>query len=241
MKMFLPVFTFLGLLLVGVAQAEEKSPWSHESEASVVQVTGNTESESYSAKQKTSYTFDANALIATGRYLQTKASGTETAKSWEAAIRYERALSDLFSIYLQHGAESDVYAGYTQRDNTDLGGKYHLIKTEEENLLAEAGFRHSKIMSSVSDETSYVNYGRFYSEYSRKINSTLSAKAWVEYLPNFKDSEAYLVNYEGSVTAMMTQIFSLKTAYLVKYHNKTVLPDEKKEDKTLTVSLVAKF
>lgn len=234
---------FLSLLMIvgGFAHAEEKPAWAHESEASVVQVTGNTESESYSAKQKTTHNFDENSLIATGRYLQTKAANVETAKAWEAALRYERALSDYFSIYIQHGAESDAYAGYVQRDNSDVGGKYHFIKSDPENFFSEIGYRYSKVIPSTSADTEYVSYGRAYLEYSKKLNETVSGKLWVEYLPNFKESEAYLVNYEGSITAMMTQIFSLKTSYLVKYHNLTILPDEKKEDKTLTVSIVAKF
>ncbi len=49
--------------------AQEKAPWSHESEAAIVKVGGNTESESYSAKQKTSLTRDKNLWVATGRYL----------------------------------------------------------------------------------------------------------------------------------------------------------------------------
>ncbi|MES3038341.1 MAG: DUF481 domain-containing protein [Bdellovibrionota bacterium] len=221
--------------------AEEKPPWAHESEASIVKVDGNTTSDSYSAKQKTSYRFDLNIISASGRYLQTKASGSETAKQWDATLRYERELSDLWSLFIQHGAESDPYAGYVQRDNSDIGGKYYLIKTDPETLFSELGVRSTKTISSVSNNVDYSTSCRLYIEYSKKINESVSGKFWVEYLPNFKDSDAYLVNYEPSVSVMMNQVFSLKIAYLVKYHNLTLTAAEKKEDTTFTTALVAKF
>lgn len=224
-----------------ISQAQEKSPWTNESEASIVKVDGNTTSDSYSAKQKSSYKFDLNTFTAAGRYLETKSGRTEIAKQWEASLRYERELSEKWSLFVQHGAESDTYSGYTQRDNTDIGGKYFFIKTDIETFLAEAGIRNQKTMSSISDDVNHSTSGRIYSEYAKKVNDTVSGKFWVEYLPNFKDSDAYLLNYEPSLSVMMNSVFSLKVSYLVKYENKTATPTEKKADTTFTTSLVAKF
>ena len=221
--------------------AQLKSPWSHESEAAVVKVNGNTASESYSAKQKTIYKVDSNSLAIAGSYLQSKALGTETAKAWDVSLRYEKALSEIWSAFIQQGSESNTYAGYLQRDNTDVGGKYTFIKSETENAFLEAGARSTKTLSSQGFATKTENFGRLYTEYTRKINASVSAKAWVEYLPNFTDSEAYLLNYEPSLSVLMNRIFSLKIAYLVKFHNKILVATEQKEDTTFTTSLVAKF
>lgn len=231
----------VALLASNISWAQEKSPWSHESEAAVVKVDGNTQSDSYSAKQKTIYTFDSNAVTAAGRYLETKAANIETAKSWEASLRYERILSDLWSAFAQHGAESDTYAGYVQRDNTDLGGKYYFIKSDKQNLSAELGARFTNTLPTGSGKKDSNTSGRLYAEYTDKWTETVSGKFWVEYLPNFKEADAYLVNYEPSMSVMMSQVFSLKVAYLVKYHNKTLTASEKKEDTTFTTALVAKF
>ncbi|MCB0347245.1 MAG: DUF481 domain-containing protein [Bdellovibrionales bacterium] len=221
--------------------AEEKSPWSHESEASVVSVDGNTTSDSYSAKQKTSYKFDTNVLKVTARYLRTKSDSTETARQWEASLRYEKEFSDLWSAFIQHGAESDSYAGYTQRDSTDIGGKYFFVKTDDKNFFSEAGLRYQKTLSSSDGETTNSTMGRLYLEYNEKFSETVSGKMWVEYLPNFSDSYAYLLNGEPSVSVMMNQIFSLKVAYLVKYHNLISSSTEKRTDTMFTTALVAKF
>ncbi len=235
-------FLIMGAFLISLSgRAEDRSAWAHESEVGLVKVSGNTDTESYNGKQKTIYTFDHNALTLAGRYLEAKTAGTQTAKSWDTSLRYERILSDQWSVFAQQGAESDSYAGYTQRDNSDVGAKYTIKKSDTENLFAEAGYRYTKTLPSLGTDLKYESYGRLYSEYDLKVNSNVSAKFWVEYLPNFTTSDAYLVNYEPSVAVVLNSLFSLKVSYLVKYHNKTLLPNEKKEDSTFTTALVAKF
>ncbi len=242
MKMMTQFLTVLFFITFSIAaQSQEKPKWAHESELGIVTVSGNTDSESYNAKEKTVYNFDQNAITSTARFLETKTAGVESAKQWEAALRYERILSDLWSLFTQHGAESDRYAGYTQRDNTDLGGKYVIIKSDTESLFSEAGSRYTKTLSAVGAATKYESYGRLYTEYSRKLNDSVSGKFWIEYLPNFTKSKAYLVNYEPSMTVMLNSNFSLKLAYLVKFHNETLVAGEKKEDTAFSTALVAKF
>ncbi|MBC7421513.1 MAG: DUF481 domain-containing protein [Bdellovibrio sp.] len=232
---------FVVFFTANLALAEEKQGWEHESTLGVVKVGGNSNSESYNGKQKTVYTINKNALTLTGQYLETKTTGVQTAKAWDAALRYEFIISAWWSAFLQHGAESDSFAGYTQRDNSDIGAKYFIIQDDNEKLFTEAGYRYTKTLSSQAAPTKYESYGRSYIEYTRKFNDSVSGKVWVEYLPNFSDSEAYLVNYEPSVTVLMNSLLSLKVAYLVKYHNKTLTLNEKKEDTTFTTALVAKF
>lgn len=232
----------LTIVVSSIVFAQEKSPWAHESEAAIVQVGGNVSSESYSAKQKTGYKIDVNSAVLSARYLQTRAAGEETAKQWDVTLRYERELSDLWSAFAQHGAESDVYSGYIQRDNSDIGGKYFFKKSDEQNAFSEAGFRYTKALDATRTE-SYTTYGRVYLEYFQKLNASVSAKFWVEYLPNFKAKmeDAYLVNYEPSLSVVMSEIFSIKVSYLVKYQNAPTNPTDKKETTTFTTALVAKF
>ncbi len=242
MKLVLSVMVILSVLsIANFAMAEEKTGWGHESTLGVVRVGGNSDSESYNGKQKTIYTLDSNALTVTGQYLETKTTGVQTGKAWDAAVRYERIFTAWWSSFVQHGAESDTFAGYTQRDNSDLGAKYYMIQDDNEKLFSELGYRYTKTLSSQATPTKYESYGRAYVEYACIFNASVSGKVWVEYLPNFTNSNAYLVNYEPSMTVLMNSVFSLKVAYLVKYHNLTLTPNEKKEDTTFTTALVAKF
>lgn len=232
----------------GAWAQDSKQGWSNEAELALVTTSGNTETESYSGKQKTTYVQEVNSYSLSGRYLQTKTAGVETAKSWDAYGRYERALSTYWSAFVQYGAEADPYAGYIQRDNADIGGKYFFYKEDTLNLFAEAGYRSTNTQFAgaptatppVPGSVARENFGRLYVEYAQKITETLSVRYWVEYLPNFTNSTAYFVNTEPSATVMLNSIFSLKTAYLIKYRNEVTAGAEY-ADKTFTTSIVAKF
>lgn len=223
------------------ADAQGKKPFTHESEASIVTISGNTQTESYLFKQTSEYSFQKDLLILKGRYLRAKNFSTETARLWDLSLRYEHELSDLWSYFLQHGAESDPFAGFTQRDNSDIGAKYFLIKNNPEIFFLELGYRYSKTLSSLNTEVYYKNSGRLYLEYSDDITNEMSWRFWVEYLADTKDSQDYLVNYEPSFSLLMTPSFSLKLSYLTRYHNRIVIPEEKKEDSTFTTTLVFKL
>lgn len=232
-------------LLGSVAHAQTK--FDSESEAGAVIVSGNAETESYSLKSKNTYTVDKDTATAFGRYLRTRSSGTESARNWEAGLRYERSLVEQFSGFIGHKAESDPYAGYVQRDSSDLGGKYYFIKSDAFNVLSELGYRYQTTLSSTG-EKSYDNLARLYFEINKVLTETTSFKYWAEYLPNFTRNEAYLANTEASLSVMLSQNLSLKLSYLVQYQNlkpinTTVTPAVEGEriDTTYTTAIVAKF
>ncbi len=233
-------------LICGQAWSQETTTapvggtWVNETEAALVRVNGNTKSESYSLKQKTEFSLEMNKLVGAGRYVQSKSGSVEIGRAWDASLRYERSLSDQWSLFLEQGAESDAFAGYVQRDHTDLGAKYFFWKEAKHTLFAEAGARRS-VVNPVGPAPSEENTsGRAYAEWNKELNETVTAKFWLEYLPNSKDAGAYRANYEPSLSVMMSKVFSMKLSYLVKYQNKVAAGAEK-EDTTLTSSIVAKF
>lgn len=230
------------------AQAEEvptpaKSPYSNESQAAVVRTTGNSDTQSYSLKQLSSYVHEKDTYKATGSYLKTSAGGTETALKWDGGLRYERLLSAKWSAYIGESVESDKFAGYMQKYNSDIGAKYQISKTEKFETLAELGYRYVHQNNLGGTQTHY-NSIRSYLEALYKINVTNSAKVWVEYLPNLDNSDDYQANAEASLSSAINTTFSLKVAYLVKYDNVpagAALSAGKYTDTTLTTALVAKF
>lgn len=232
----------LGLMLTFMttpAIAEFKG----EAEAGAVIVSGNSESESYSFKTKSTLTQDQNSYTVLGRYLQTTSNGVESARNWDAGIRYDRQLSQSMSAYLGQKAEADSYAGFTQRDSTDLGGKYSFLNDDEYKWFVEAGYRYTNTLF-IGKANSADNFGRIYTEFQRIMSKELSFKYWLEYLPNFTNSDAFLANTEASLNVMLSQMFSLKISYLLKYQN--VAPvintvEGEKIDTSYTTSLVANF
>lgn len=225
--------------------AAPESPWKNQSQIAFVQTSGNSVSESTSVKQETTYT---QSLITTkifASYLKTSAENAttgkneESARRWDAGIRLDRKISDSWSGFLGYTVESDKYAGYQQRHSTDLGAKYNFLKTEKLEMLGEAGYRYVH-QNNINDTQIHFNSARTYVEAVYKLNATNSAKLWVEYIPNFDDSEDNLLNTEASLTSALSTLFSLKVAYLVKKDNKPE-PGREKIDRTITTALVAQF
>lgn len=241
MKSFV-VLLVLSLGLNLFAQEATTSTFKGESEASAIVISGNSNSETYGAKTTNTWNFtEYNIATAFGKYIQSSTAGTVSNKMWEAGLRYERIfVKDLFNGFLQHKAENDEYNGiFVQRDSTDLGGKYFFTKSDDLTWLGELGYRHSEtyLGSHVSESS---NYARIYTEASYKMNASTSTKLWVEYLPNLKDSDKSLMNAELSLSVVMTDLLSLKTAFLVNRNEGVVAPAEK-ETTTWTTALVAKY
>lgn len=233
------VVSLISILFISCLSFAQDKPFQSESEAGAVVVSGNSSSESYAAKTNNTYTVDKDVYKLFGRYLRTTANSVESARSWEAGIRYERALSDYFSVFIGHKAESDVYSGYIQRDSEDLGGKYFFEKSDTFTWLTELGYRYSTTYQTTGTKA-YDSYGRLYTEFKKNLNDSVQLRYWAEYLPNFTNNEAYLANTEASLSVMLSEVFSLKLAYLLQYQN--VAPaGGKRVDTTYTTSLVAKF
>ncbi len=232
---------FLSILLVFSFQAGAEVPFHSESELGSTIVSGNTQTSTLNAADKTSYQTNDNVYKFSARYLQATANGIESAKNWDGSLRYERRLAENFSIYASFGLDSDIYSNYVQRNNYDLGGKYFLSQSKETNWFAELGYRNSYAQFVTPGPNAQSNIIRVYSEFSQQLALNSSAKFWFEYLPNLSDRDDYRFNFEPSVSVMLNEIFSLKAADLFKYQNELPPNFKKYMDSFFTLSLVSKF
>lgn len=231
------IIAVLVFLFSGAAFAEFKN----ESEAGVVITSGNSRTNTYNAKTITQYLFDKNTLRLEASYLQAKQSGVLSAENWLLGLRYERELSEKLSVFLGQSVESDPFAGFLQRYNSDLGAKYYLYKLEKNFVwFAEGGYRFTRENSTGGVHQNFQK-ARFYTEAEKFWSEATSTKLWVEYIPNFTVSQAWLLNGEASVASALNSTFSVKTAYLVRYNNRPPVAKADKTDTTFTTALVAKF
>lgn len=236
-------FLILALALVSTltsAQDSQEKRWAHESEASVVTTTGNTETQTYSLKETTSYKFEKNIIENKASYLLQKDSGDKKAENWLISLRYEREITEKISGFVMQTVDSDKFASIYRRYSTDIGGKYFFVKEDAQTLFAELGYRYSYEDYLSPKENDDVHFGRLYVEGNKKWTQTLSTKAWVEFLPNFTESDDYRLNAEPSASVMLSEIFSLKLAYLMKYRGNPPAGVEDL-DTVYTTAIVAKF
>lgn len=238
MKTCLKVALSLALGIFAVS-AKAEDGWKNESQAGIVLVSGNTETSTLNAGQTTTYGFDRNVLKLTAAYLYQKSGDVLSAKSWSLGIRYDRFLSDVHSIFIAQTVEGDRFKGIDQRWNTDIGTKYIFVKDDTFTWFGEAGYRYTKENAILASRT--LHYARAYTELEKKWNPSVSSKYWLEYLPNFTESTDWQANTELSLSALLTSVFSVKSAYLLKFDNQVNAPGLVKTDKVFTTSLVAKF
>ncbi|MFA6237837.1 MAG: DUF481 domain-containing protein [Bacteriovorax sp.] len=227
--------------VLALATTTTFASWTNESELGILVANGNSDSESYTAKETAGMKWDEdNTLKFSGRYLQTKTRSIENARFWSLGLRYDRSLNDRLGIFIGQMIESDKYAGYNQKYNTDIGARYSLIKEPKFTWDLEGGYRYTleKLLSSAEKK---LHYGRGYTEANKLWTETFSSKLWFEYLPNFTVGTDYQMNSELSVTAALNNVFAVKTGYLLRYDNLPNPGAVAKTDTLLTTSLVAKF
>ena len=236
------------LLLVQPVRAAEsaaesaaaKIGFANDSELGVVLTSGNSRAQSINFKQDDRYTWALDKVIGSYRYLSNSSNGAETARVWDGSVRYERVLTDSFSAYVAEGIEGDPYSGYDRRFNSDIGGKYSILKTKTLVWSGELGYRYTAEYRTTPPNL-YSSFGRVYSEVNEDWTPTSSTKLWVEYLPNFSHPKSYLFNSEISLTTVLTTIISIKLGYLLKYNAAPATGITQKADTFFTTSLVAKF
>ena len=249
---------FLILVIFSTATVQAAQEFKGESEASAIVVSGNLNSQTVGAKTKNNWNLTENdSATVFGSYIDGKSEVVDStgkvidalSKSWTAGVRYERVITkDQFSAFIQHMAEADPYNGiFVQRNSTDIGLKYSIIKSEALNWIAELGYRYSNIFKGIhnvnnvaTEDTYSTNYVRAYTEATEKFNSSVSGKLSFEYLQDTKESNQSLWNAEASLSVVMTSMFSLKTAYLNKHNEGTPAPG-KKDTSTWTTALVANY
>ena len=231
---------FFLAMTIAFFQSSFAAEFTNESEAGVAVASGNTKSKNYNVKQANSYKFDANVLKFDGRFLNAFANDQESARYLLGQIRYERILNEMFSVYVSQGLESDKFAGYDLRHISDLGGQYNLYKLPTFTWLFEAGYRYTnEKLTDGSHE--YKNSVRTYTELEKKWNPNVSTKYYLEYVPNLKEGKDYEINTELSISAALSSVFSIKTAYLLRYDHDPAAGADVRTDTLLTTALVAKF
>ncbi len=228
------------------AASESKASLAHESEAGVILASGNSETQTYSVKQVTSYDWSENSTKLTGSYLLGKTSGTETAKKWDLGLRYERAFSSHLSAFSSYQVDSLPFAGTQLRHTVDLGAKYSLLKSQEHELGSELGYRLTKESFTTDNGLTTNGYltshmSRFYIEWNAKWSEAVSSKLWSEYLQSYTNTRDYRFNLEPSLSVLLNKVFSIKLAYLVNFRNVPAVAGKKTIDTLYTTSLVAKF
>lgn len=244
MRFFLSYLTFAFFLsLISISNyAQASNKFSHESEASIVASAGNSPFETYNFKTTNDYEWAQNEFIFGGHYqLGTIGDAqVEVARNWDFSGKVSRDIDKVLKGFLGGQVEGDRFAGYSERNNLDLGLVWKHIDNDKEKFRSELSFRQTTeltLLGEINKDTKV----RIYSQYEDKINENVRYKLWVEYLPNFTTPNDYMLNFEPSIQVTLNNIFSLKLSYKGMYDNQPAVATRKYFDAFYSTSLIAKF
>ncbi len=222
-------------------------------EAGIAMAGGNTRSATYTVKADNKWIWTKDILKANGQYYLSNAATTsgaaltKTGENWALGARYERTISGKFGAYAGNSWEGNRFAGYAYRTNVDAGFQYYLIEGDRKDnyLVTEFGYRFSSedrkgiVGATVATFTAHAL--RFYIEAIHKLTPSVSARAYVEVLPDMSDGQNLLINFEPSLSVILTDNLSLKLAFNGKFDGLPAVPANKKFDYLYTTSLVTTF
>ena len=225
----------------GEESAKSDKAWSDQAELSFVKTTGNTDTTSLSGKNRVSYRFLPRA---TGTWtiggLYSEDRGVTTAEKYATELRLDYLYTERAYAYALAGWNKDRFSGIDQRYYGGVGVGYKVLDGPKHFLAGEAGLNYTEENYTDNTDSGFLT-GRAFGKYEYAITKKNRLSQSAEYLYDFSDSSHFKVNAETAVLAALTDTFSLKAAYNVRYDHKPVPADLKNTDTALTVALVANF
>lgn len=217
---------------------DDDKPWSGQSELSFLSTMGNTDVRTIGFKASGKRNWAKWALVARGEFLETRNGKIVTAESYLLGTRGTRKFSEV-DVFLDLEYQSNLFAGFEDLYKVSFGVGREFLKTDFQALRLEAGpafvfedrvTGDTRQFSSLSAQLLH----RWALATSVQMNNRLS------YLGNLSDLIDSRYELELGFSAPVSDMFSLKAAYLAQYKN---LPPEnaKNFDGKTTLSLLATF
>jgi putative salt-induced outer membrane protein YdiY len=218
--------------------------FTHESEASINGSQGNSPYDAYNFFTRNKLKIDSqHEAVLAGHYSLSTINDEqfEIARNWDINGKYLVALSKKLYAFLGFVVEGDEFAGYSERNNIDLGAEHKFIYTDKYKMIFQYGLRQTVEVPIDGRGADKDQKARFYSRIDNEINSTSDYAFWIEYIPNFSTPEDYMINFEPSYRISLTRIFSLKLSYKGVYDNEPAIASRRYFDSFYRTSLLAKF
>jgi putative salt-induced outer membrane protein len=227
--------------LAAAADAPPARPWSDQAEASYVQTAGNTKTTTLAAKNLLKYRFTGKTTGSwTASALYGKDKGTANAEGYATELRLDHLLTERVYAYGLAGWNKNRFAGLEQRYYGGAGVGVKFLAGPAHFLLGELGVNGTREEYTDGAHSTFPT-GRAFAKYEYALSEKSRFSQSVEYLHDFEDSQHYRIDSETALSAALTDVFSLKAAYAVKYDHEPVPATLKQTDTLLSMALVANF
>jgi len=218
--------------------------FTHESEAAVNGSQGNSPYDAYNFFTRNKFKIDTQHEATIGGHYALSTINDEQfeiARNWDINGKYLVAISKKTYGFIGAAVEGDEFAGYSERNNVDLGAEYKFINTDKYKMIFQYGLRQTVEVPIDGSGADKDQKARFYSRIDDVINANSDYAFWLEYIPNFSTPKDYMINFEPSYRISLSKIFSLKLSYRGVYDNEPAIASRRYFDSFYRTSLLAKF
>ncbi len=232
------------MAMIGSSYAEEMapqtSPWKGNLELSYLNTSGNTHSETFVAAGKVEHAFENSKLSLDARAIYGKKDEVTSDKSWIGTLKYDYNVTERTYAYLSETLERNTLKGITLRSTSTIGLGHYFIKTSTDSLRGELGFGYTRENQVDPSPDRGFPTARLFGGYGHAFTEKTRFEQTVEYLPDLKRGDNYLINEESSFITNLMGNLAFKISYAIFYNNLPP-PGFKKEDRLFKNSLLYTF
>jgi len=173
--------------------------------------------------------------------LNSKSEGIKSAENYASELRGDYLFSEHVYAGIAVGWFKDKFAGIDMRYYAGPVAGYKVFIGPKHFLKTEAGLDYVTEEYTNNTESDFLR-GRAFGAYEFHFTELNKFSQSLEYLYDFDNTNNYNINSVSAMVTVLSQNFSLKTSYEVKYDNEPIGARlNKKTDTLLAVSLLVNF
>jgi hypothetical protein len=139
----------------------------HESEVSTLATGGNTSVQTYLVRSKNQWVVKNHTYRFGGHYTYGESAGSVNVRDWDAYLQFEKQVSENAGLFFGEVIEGFPFRNIKARYNTDIGYKYHFIRSDLQNLFSELGYRYTIEDRISPHDNLFESKVRLYTEFNR--------------------------------------------------------------------------
>ncbi len=205
------------------AQAAPAEPKMFEGSAALgfSQTSGNANATTTNVTNKLKYSVRGWAIAQDLAFFYGEADSKVNANFWNGGLRGERRLTSRLGTFVAARFDRNVLQGISSRYEEGIGFDLKAIDAPKDKLTFVAGVSmFQQTLTPGSTSTFERNYpaGRAGADYKHSFSDVAFFQQTAEYLPNFADTEAFLLNTESSLVAPLAKSLGIKVSYVIRYN-----------------------
>jgi putative salt-induced outer membrane protein YdiY len=227
--------------LAAAQAAPPPPPPKHEGtgEFAFVGVTGNASTQTLGLRYETIARPGTWTFLHKVAFVQNESADVLTARSFLYTGRGAKTLSPRLSAFGQYDYFKDRFAGVANRNTVTGGITAKLVTQARQQFSVDAGGGYLNEDRLTGDDISSAIYS-FGSKYLLKVSDTADLTDDFTFVGRFDNGDDWRIVHTISLTARLTQIFSLKVSSGVRYANFPA-PGFKNTDTLTSIAFVAKY